>query len=81
MNSKSTHESRGIGYNLLLARISKQLTLSEVSTKLNIDLKTLSHYENGRPTPVIKLMSLCKLYDVSIEDVCNRYAKITIEFY
>lgn len=80
MNSKSTKESRDIGYNLLLARVSNQLTLSEVSIKLSIDYKTLNHYENGRVIPVIKLMALCKLYNVSIEDVCNGYAKIIIQF-
>ncbi len=69
-----------IGRNLQIARIAKGLTSEQLAEKTGINFKTQARYEMSGKIPIEKLMITCQRLGVSIDDVCNKNAKMIIEF-
>ncbi len=54
-------------------RIERGLKLKDVAEKLNVTIRTISHYEAGDREPSIDvLIKLCDLYDVSADYLIGR---------
>lgn len=60
---------------LKAARINKGLTITEAARKLEINVATLSSYENGKTFPDVQMIyKMLELYSVSFDNVnflCN----------
>lgn len=54
-------------------RIERSITQEQLAKKLNISLKTISHWETGYTEPSItQLIALADLYAVSLDDLVGR---------
>lgn len=59
--------------NLRTFRSEKRLTQGQLAEKLNISLKTVSHWETGYTEPsVSQLIMLADLYCVSLDELVGR---------
>ena len=62
-----------IGSNLLYLRKKYNYKQSEVAEKLNYSDKTISKWETGEVVPSVEnLVELCKLYNVTIDDIISK---------
>jgi DNA-binding XRE family transcriptional regulator len=68
--------------NLKIARALKQITAKELSAALGLkQMKRIADIEEGRGLPSLTEVSdICKYFDVPIDDMLYRQAKISIEF-
>lgn len=65
-----------LGNRLKELRLNKNLTQSELSSRLNISQITYSQYERGKREPSIEtLIKLAELYLVSMDYLLCRYDK------
>ena len=56
--------------NLKLLRTAKKLSQKDLATKMNITIKTISHWETGYTEPSIsQLVMLSEIFDISIDDL------------
>lgn len=54
-------------------RIERTITQEQLAKKLNISLKTISHWETGYTEPSItQLIALADLYSVSLDELVGR---------
>ncbi|MBQ9486118.1 MAG: helix-turn-helix transcriptional regulator [Clostridia bacterium] len=54
-------------------RIERAITQEQLAKKLNISLKTVSHWETGYTEPSItQLIAIADLYSVSLDDLVGR---------
>ena len=54
-------------------RTERAITQEQLAKKLNISLKTVSHWETGYTEPSInQLIALADLYSVSLDDLVGR---------
>lgn len=62
-----------LGNTLKEIRTKNNLTLTEVAEKLGVTHKAVQFWEQGRnEIKLSTLMSLCELYNISVDDVLNR---------
>lgn len=58
---------------LKVMRIERGITQEQLAKKLNISLKTISHWETGYTEPsVSQLISLADIYSVSLDELVGR---------
>ena len=61
-----------IGQKLLDLRKQKKLSQEEAAEKLNVSRQTISKWETNQSTPDFdKLSSICKLYDITADELIN----------
>ncbi len=65
-----------LGIQLKELRTSNGFTLDQVAGKTSISRQHISHIEKGTNVSLDKLIRLCKLYDISLEDM---FGKVTYE--
>ena len=53
----------------------KKTKQKDMAKKLEISQKSVSNYINGRPIPIEILMKLSKIYNVSLDYLCNNEKK------
>jgi len=59
--------------NLRTFRLEKKITQGQLAEKLNISLKTVSHWETGYTEPsVAQLVMLADLYSVTLDELVGR---------
>lgn len=59
--------------NLRAMRIERSITQEQLAKKINISLKTISHWETGYTEPSIsQLIAIADIYSVSLDELVGR---------